>query len=92
MTTESRHQWTPVPDRLRRRFTVRAPNRCWVADLTYLDTVEGWQYLAVVIDLFSRRVVGGACRPTRQSDLATAALHSPLGYQAPAAFEAAGVM
>lgn len=83
VTTESRHHWTPVPDRLRRRFTVRAPNRCWVADLTYLDTVEGWHYLAVVIDLFSRRVVGWACRPTLQSDLATAALQMALTRRQP---------
>ena len=83
VTTESQHQWSPAPDRLRRRFTVRAPNRCWVADLTYLDTAEGWHYLAVVIDLFSRRVVGWACRPTLQSDLATAALRMALIQRRP---------
>jgi transposase InsO family protein len=74
VTTDSRHPWTPAPNHLQRHFQARHPNRGWVADLTYLDTHEGWLYLAVVIDLFSRRVVGWAIRTTLHTDLPEAAL------------------
>jgi transposase InsO family protein len=57
-TTDSRHQHPIAPNLLARNFTVDAPNRAWVADITYLPTKMGWLYLAVVIDLFSRAVVG----------------------------------
>ena len=83
ITADSRHQWAPAPDRLRRRFHVRRPNRCWVADLTYLETAEGWLYLAVVLDLFSRRVIGWAVRPTLHTDLTTAALRMALTHRRP---------
>lgn len=82
VTTDSQHQWTPAPDRLQRRFDPRRPNRRWCADLTYLDTAEGWLYLAVILDLYSRRVVGWALRPSLHTDLATAALHMALGRRA----------
>jgi putative transposase len=84
VTTDSRHQWAAAPDRLRRRFDVTRPNRWWVADLTYLDTAHGWHYLAVVLDLFSRRVVGWALRPTLHADLTTAALRMALARRQPA--------
>jgi transposase InsO family protein len=58
--TETRHTRAVAPNRLARQFTTPAPNRVWVTDITYLATVEGWLYLAVVVDLFSRRVVGWA--------------------------------
>ncbi len=83
VTTDSQHQWAPAPDRLRRRFHVRRPNRCWVADLTYLETAEGWMYLAVVLDLYSRRVIGWAVRPTLHTDLTTAALQMALARRRP---------
>src|ERR1035438_10448979 len=56
------------PNLLERRFAVEAPNRVWAGDITYVWTQEGWLYLAVVIDLFSRQVVGFAIseRMTRQ--------------------------
>jgi len=60
VTTQSRHTRPAAPNRLARQFTAPAPNRIWVTDITYLATVEGWLYLAVVLDLFSRRVVGWA--------------------------------
>jgi putative transposase len=60
ITTQSRHTRATAPNRLARHFTAPAPNRVWVTDITYLATVEGWLYLAVVLDLFSRRVVGWA--------------------------------
>jgi transposase InsO family protein len=57
-TTDSRHSHPIAANLLARNFTVDAPNRAWVADITYLPTKMGWLYLAVVIDLFSRAVVG----------------------------------
>jgi transposase InsO family protein len=60
ITTDSRHTRAVAPNRLARQFTTPAPNRVWVTDITYLATAEGWLYLAVVVDLFSRRVVGWA--------------------------------
>lgn len=57
-TTDSGHAHPIAPNRLERDFDAKAPNRKWVCDLTYIPTDEGWLYLSVVIDLFSRRVVG----------------------------------
>jgi transposase InsO family protein len=52
------HKLPIVPNVLDRNFTVEKPNRAWTGDVTYIATEEGWLYLAVVIDLFSRRIVG----------------------------------
>ena len=57
-TTDSHHDRPVAPNRLAQEFTAHAPNHKWVGDITYLWTDEGWLYLAVVIDLYSRRVVG----------------------------------
>jgi transposase InsO family protein len=57
-TTDSRHPFPVAPNVLMRNFEVDAPNTAWVTDITYLATLEGWLYLAVVLDLFSRRVIG----------------------------------
>jgi len=57
-TTDSRHRYPTAPNLLARNFTVDAPNRAWVADITYLPTQTGWLYLAVILDLYSRAVVG----------------------------------
>ena len=57
-TTDSEHQLEVAPNLLERDFTASAPNQRWVGDITYLKTPEGWLYLAVIIDLFSRFVVG----------------------------------
>ena len=67
-TTNSSHDLPVSPNLLERRFTVAAPNRVWTGDITYVWTEEGWLYFAVVIDLFSRQVVGFAMseRMTRQ--------------------------
>ena len=59
-TTDSRHRFPVAPNVLMRDFDVEAPNIAWVTDITYLATLEGWLYLAVILDLFSRRVVGYA--------------------------------
>ena len=57
-TTDSKHTFPVAPNLLNRRFSVSTPNCVWVGDITYIWTFEGWLYLAVVIDLYSRRVVG----------------------------------
>ena len=59
---------------LARTFTAQEPNRAWVTDITYIRTYEGFLYLAVVLDLFSRQVVGWATRPTQHTDLVLQAL------------------
>lgn len=60
VTTNSNHQNPIAPNLLNREFSASAPNQRWVSDLTYVWTREGWLYLAVVLDLFSRRIVGWA--------------------------------
>jgi transposase InsO family protein len=57
-TTDSKHNLPVAPNLLEREFTAEKPNQCWVGDLTYLRTTEVWLFLAVLLDLFSRRVVG----------------------------------
>jgi transposase InsO family protein len=74
MTTDSRHDLPIAPNVLDRQFTVAAPNQAWVGDLTYIATDEGWLFLAVVIDLFSRKVVGWSMRPDMQRNLVIDAL------------------
>lgn len=59
-TTDSQHRFPVASNILMRDFAVDAPNTAWVTDITYLATLEGWLYLAVILDLFSRRVVGYA--------------------------------
>lgn len=58
-----------VPNTLQRRFTVEQPNQAWVTDITYVRTWQGWLYLAVVMDLYSRRVVGWSTKPTLAREL-----------------------
>lgn len=58
-----------IPNLLQRKFTVSRPNEAWATDITYIRTWQGWLYLAVVLDLFSRRVVGWAVRPTIHREL-----------------------
>ncbi|BCQ52295.1 transposase [Burkholderia gladioli pv. gladioli] len=63
-----------APNRLNRQFTVEAADRAWVTDITYLRTWQGWLYLAVVLDLYSRKVVGWAMKPTLARELVLDAL------------------
>ena len=58
VTTDSRHKFSVASNVLNRNFDVNQPNKVWTADITYVWTLEGWLYLAVVIDLFSRQIVG----------------------------------
>ena len=73
-TTDSKHGLPVAPNVVERNFTPEAPNRLWSADLTYLWTDEGWLYLAVVIDLFNREVVGWAIKERMTADIVTDAL------------------
>ena len=78
VTTDSDHALAVAPNVLDRKFDVEQPNRAWVGDITYLRTVEGWLYLAVVIDLFSRRVVGWAIEEHMETSLVAGALEMAL--------------
>jgi putative transposase len=78
VTTDSRFTDAVAPNRLNRAFAVAQPNRVWAGDITALWTQEGWLYLAVLIDLASRRVVGWAVRASLETDLILAALHMAL--------------
>jgi transposase InsO family protein len=73
VTTDSSHSKPIAPDLVQRNFTAAAPNKVWVGDITYLPTVEGWLYLAVFIDLYSRMVVGWAIGTRMQASLVTLA-------------------
>ena len=82
-TTDSRHTEPVAPNLLSRSFRAEAPNRVWVADITYLPTREGWLYLAVVLDLFARRVVGWSMQPTLERGLVLSALNHALQRRQP---------
>ena len=74
VTTDSKHGLPIAPNLLARDFSPLAPNRVWTSDITYIATGEGWLYLAAVIDLFSRQVVGWSMQPHMQASLVTDAL------------------
>jgi len=82
-TTDSRHTLPISPNLLARRFSVTRPNTAWVTDMTYLWTPQGWLYLAVIIDLFSRRVVGWSMSERLDRKLALDALHMALAQRRP---------
>jgi transposase InsO family protein len=75
VTTDSKHKYPVAPNVLKRNFTVEAPRKVWVSDITYISTQQGWVYLTVVIDLFDRKVVGWALSETMKvSDTTVPAL------------------
>ena len=78
VTTDSKHHLPIAPDLLQRNFSPSAPNQVWTGDITYIATDEGWLYLAAVIDLFSRQVVGWAFGETMTSELIISALNMAL--------------
>jgi transposase InsO family protein len=81
------HHQTPLaaPDRLNRTFTAAAPDRAWVGDMTFVRTRQGWLNLAVLLDLYSRRVVGWAMGPQPNQALALTALEMALAHRRPRA-------
>lgn len=74
VTTDSNHDETISPNRLNRQFKVDKPNQVWTTDITYVWTLQGWLYVAVVIDLFSRQVVGWAIDNHMRTSLCVRAL------------------
>jgi putative transposase len=82
-TTDSNHRLPIAPNLLERDFTATAPNQTWVTDITFLWTQQGWLYLAAILDLFSRRVVGWATSCTVDRHLALAALRMALRDRRP---------
>lgn len=82
-TTDRNHALPIAPNLLDRNFTAARPNEVWVTDLTYVPTDEGWLYLAVILDLFSRKVVGWAMRDHMRTELPLAALSMAIQRRRP---------
>lgn len=83
VTTDSNHTNPVAENVLNQKFTVNEPNRTWVSDITYIWTEEGWMYLAVVIDLFSRLVVGWAASAKITASLVCLALQKAISKRQP---------
>jgi putative transposase len=82
-TTDSRHEHVVAKNVLDRRFDASVPNRKWVADITYVATQEGWLYLAVVMDLCSRKIVGWSMADHMRTDLVSDALKMAIARRQP---------
>jgi putative transposase len=78
-TTDSNHPHPIAPNVLERKFDIELPNKVWVTDVTYVWTLEGWLYLAAILDLCSRRVVGWAASANNDRQLALVALENAVG-------------
>jgi putative transposase len=85
VTTDSDHDLPVAENLLQQDFTASAPNQRWVTDITYVPTGEGWLYVAAIIDLFSRRVVGWAMQNRMDRSLVMAALSMAIGNRQPPA-------
>lgn len=83
-TTNSRHNLPVAANILDRQFKPAAPDRAWVADITYIRTTRGWLYLAAVLDLYSRKIVGWAMAPTMPAELVCTALQMAIALRQPA--------
>jgi putative transposase len=83
-TTDSKHDLPIAANILDRQFHPGAPNVAWVSDITYIRTGSGWLYLAIVLDLFSRKVVGWAMAPSMPAELVCAALRMAIQQRQPA--------
>ena len=82
-TTDSEHALPVAPNTLDRKFAVEAPDRVWAGDITYIPLASGFTYLAVIVDLFSRRVVGWAMAEHLRTELVEHALEAALGAREP---------
>jgi transposase InsO family protein len=82
-TTHSRHELPVAANVLDRRFKPHAPDRAWAADITYIRTGGGWLYLAAVLDLYSRKIVGWAMAPTMPAELVCTALQMAIALRQP---------
>jgi transposase InsO family protein len=84
-TTDSKHCLPVAANLLEQNFVADQPNQVWLADITYIPTSEGWLYLAVILDLFTRKVVGWAMRDHMRAELTIAALTMAIQRQRPGA-------
>jgi putative transposase len=82
-TTDSNHSYKLFPNLLNRNFTVDKPGKAWVTDITYIWTGQGWLYLASVLDLYSRKIIGWDIQPTMSKQLTLTALKRALNYRKP---------
>jgi len=82
-TTTRDDRFTSAPDLVKREFKADSPNKLWVADITYIPTWEGFLYLSVVLDVFSRKIVGWSMAPHLRTELVTAALEMALSQRKP---------
>lgn len=82
-TTDSNHTLPLHEDLLQQNFTVDKPNRAWVTDMTYVWTAEGWVYLAAVMDLFSRKIVGWEAQDNMRTEVPLAALEMAITFRQP---------
>jgi putative transposase len=85
VTTQSNHYLPVAPNLLDQAFTAKRPDTIWLSDITYLATAEGWLYLAVVLDLYSRLIVGWSMQPSLARQLPLAALQMALQQRRPEA-------
>ena len=83
-TTDSKHSYPVAPNLLNRQFSAEQPNQKWLTDITYIPTKEGWLYLATVLDVCSRRVVGWAMDKTMDEELVERALQMAAAHRRPA--------
>ena len=83
ITTQAREGVQPAPNVLDQCFKASAPNQVWVTDITFIPTAQGWLYLAVIVDLYSRRVVGWSMGERIDQQLVLAALHMALAHRRP---------
>jgi len=83
VTTDSNHKFNIAPNLLDRNFTADQPNQKWAGDISYIWTREGWLYLAVILDLHSRRVIGWAVSNRMKRDLAIRALKMAIAFRSP---------
>lgn len=83
VTTNSDHKRPVAPNLVRRNFTAPAPDRLWTGDITYIWTAEGWLYLAVILDVFSRRIVGWSMKRRMTDDLVITAFNNAVIRRGP---------
>lgn len=84
ITTDSRHDFPLASNLVKRRFSAEFPNKVWVSDITYIWTMEGWLYLCIILDLYSRIVAGWAMSSQMTIDLTIRALSMAVMHRSPA--------
>ena len=82
-TTNSKHNLPVAENLLKQNFVAENPNQVWTSDITYIWTTEGWLYLCVILDLFSRQIIGWAMDKTMKQELVLSALKQAMGHRNP---------